>query len=170
MCLDPPPLGPGVGFVVMIEPPRSGDGRLCLVVLPCHVVHAGGDFALERVEHQPERADVNLMEKRGEPCLLPLPCGVPYAAQRLGHTLPALRPERALLVRVPLGPRHSLHRLRGQSRASLLRLLVRRSPNDDGTAGSRAGCHRGWPCCADVSGPTGRESPRGGASRGGSGR
>ena len=115
MCLDPPPLGPGVGFVVMIEPPRSGDGRLCLVVLPCHVVHAGGDFALERVEHQPERADVNLMEKRGEPCLLPLPCGVPYAAQRLGHTLPALRPECALLVRVPLGPRPSLHRLRGRS-------------------------------------------------------
>ena len=48
-------------------------------------------------------------------CLLPLPCGVPYAAQRLGHTLPALRPECALLVRVPLGPRPSLHRLRGRS-------------------------------------------------------
>ena len=89
--------------------------KLCLVVLPCHAVHAGGDFALERVEHQPERVDVNLVEKRGEPCLLPLPCGVPYAAQRLGHTLPALRPECALLVRVPLGPRPSLHRLRGRS-------------------------------------------------------
>src|SRR5258707_13788855 len=78
--------------------------KLCLVVLPPHAVHAGGGFALERVEHQPERGNVNLVEKRGEPCLLRLPCGVPYAAQRLGHTLPALRPECALLVRVPPAP------------------------------------------------------------------
>ena len=36
---------------------------------------------------------------------------LPYAAQRLGHACPALGPERALLVRVPLGPRPWLHRL-----------------------------------------------------------
>ena len=36
----------------------------------------------------------------------------PYAGQRLGHARPALSPERALLVRVPLGPRPWLHRLR----------------------------------------------------------
>src|SRR6202035_5632212 len=40
--------------------------KLCLVVLPRHAVHAGGGFALERVEHQPERGNVNLVEKRGE--------------------------------------------------------------------------------------------------------
>ena len=31
--------------------------------------------------------------------------GLPYAAQRLGHTSPDLRPVRALLIRVSLGPR-----------------------------------------------------------------
>ena len=33
-----------------------------------------------------------------------MPCCLPYAAQRLGHALPALGPVRALLVRVSLGP------------------------------------------------------------------
>src|SRR5215813_12906376 len=40
------------------------------------------------------------------------------------HVCPALRPERALLARIPLGPRPSLHRLRG----GLLR-FVRRLPS-----------------------------------------
>src|SRR6516165_3361677 len=37
---------------------------------------------------------------------------LPYAVQRLGHTHPALRPECALLVRIPLGSRPWLRRLR----------------------------------------------------------
>ena len=86
--------------------------EVCLVVLPRHAVHAGSRLALERVERRSQRVDVDVVEKRGEPFLLPLPCGLPYAVQRLGHALPVLRPERALLVRVPLGPRPSLHRLR----------------------------------------------------------
>src|SRR5215813_4942664 len=40
------------------------------------------------------------------------------------HAHPALRPARALLIRIPLGPRPSLHRLRG----GLLR-FVRRLPS-----------------------------------------
>jgi hypothetical protein len=57
------------------------------------------------------------MEKRGEPLLLVVPRGLPYAIQRLGHACPVLRPERALLVRIPLGPCPSLHQLRrGQGR------------------------------------------------------
>jgi hypothetical protein len=39
------------------------------------------------------------MEKRGEPFLLVVPRGLPYAIQRLGHACPVLRPERALLAR-----------------------------------------------------------------------
>src|SRR6202048_1803180 len=74
------------------------------VVLPCHPVAAGGGFAFERVERRPERVDVDMVEKRGEPLLLPLPCGLPYAGQRLGHALPGLSPVRALLIRVPLSP------------------------------------------------------------------
>jgi hypothetical protein len=60
-----------------------------------------------------------VVEERGEPFLLPVPCGCPYAIQR--HAFPVLRPARALLVRVPLGPRPSLPRLR-----SRLPSLVRR--------------------------------------------
>jgi hypothetical protein len=45
--------------------------------------------------------------------------GLPYAAQRLGHANPDLRPVRALLIRVPLGPRPSLHRLRHRKTAVL---------------------------------------------------
>ena len=41
-----------------------------------------------------------------------LPCGFPHTDQRLGHVFPDLRPARALLSRVPLGPRPSLHCLR----------------------------------------------------------
>ena len=37
---------------------------------------------------------------------------LPHAVQRLGHARPALGPVRALLVRIPLGPRPWLHRLR----------------------------------------------------------
>ena len=46
---------------------------------------------------------------------LPLPCDLSYAFQRLGHAFPVLRPARALLARVPLGPGPSLHRLRRRS-------------------------------------------------------
>jgi len=70
------------------------------------------------------------VEERGEPLLLPLPCGLPYAVQRLGHTFPTLCPVCALLLRVPLGPRpllspgagSSLHRLRPRSPGFVRRL------------------------------------------------
>jgi hypothetical protein len=93
-----------------------------LVVVPRHTIHAGGGFTLKRVERRPERIDTDMVEERGELFLLPLPCGLPYAAQRLGHASPALRPVRALLIRVPLGPRPWLHRLRHRSPGFVRRL------------------------------------------------
>ena len=48
--------------------------------------------------------------------------GLPYAAQRLGHASPDLRPVRALLIRVSLGPRPSLHRLRHRKTGFVRRL------------------------------------------------
>src|SRR5262249_33469625 len=51
-----------------------------------------------------------MMEERGEPFLLPLPCDLPYALQRLCHTFPVLPPARACLARIPLGLRTWLHR------------------------------------------------------------
>src|SRR5919197_4470817 len=70
------------------------------------------------------------MVERGEPLLLPLPCHFPYAVQRLCHAYPVLRPARALLVRISLGPRPSLHRLRRARpcrclRSGLLRFVRR---------------------------------------------
>ena len=52
-----------------------------------------------------------MVQKVGEPLLLPLPCGLSYAGQSLCHAGPALRPERVWLVRIPRGPRPSLHHL-----------------------------------------------------------
>jgi len=108
------------------------------VVLPGHPIDSSGSFAFERVECHLERVDVDLVEKRGEPLLLPLPCGLPYAAQRLGHARPGLRPVRALLIRIPLGPCPLLRRLRRRwpgfvwrlpsyyGRVRLLRIVHRR--------------------------------------------
>src|SRR5215831_9084563 len=50
-----------------------------LVVLPCHPVHARSGLALEREERRPECVDVEMVEKRGEPLFLPVPCSLPYA-------------------------------------------------------------------------------------------
>src|SRR5215831_17984221 len=97
--------------------------ELCLVVLPRHAVHPGSRLALERVVRHPECIDCDVVQERSELLLLPLPCGLPYASQRLGHTLPALCPECADLVRVPLGPRPWLHRLRRRSPGFVRRSL-----------------------------------------------
>ena len=90
--------------------------------MPRYAIHAGGGFALKRVKRRPERVGIDVVEERGELSLLPLPCGFPYAVQRLGHARPALCPVRALLIRVPLGPRPWLHRLRSRSPGFVRRL------------------------------------------------
>src|SRR6516164_7483889 len=73
-----------------------------LVVLPCHPVHARSGLALEREERRPECVDVEMVEKRGEPLFLPVPCSLPSAAQRLGPAYRARGPVRVLLVRFSL--------------------------------------------------------------------
>src|ERR1039458_2214230 len=47
---------------------------------------------------------------------------LPYVAQRLGHAFPVLCPARAVLPRIPLGPRPSLPRLRSRSPGLVRRL------------------------------------------------
>ena len=88
--------------------------QVCLVVLPRQPVHAWGGITLEREERFPEQINAEVVEERGEPFLLPVPCGCPYTVQRLGHAFPVLRPARALLSRLPLGPRPWLHQLRAR--------------------------------------------------------
>jgi hypothetical protein len=57
--------------------------KVCLVGLPPHPVHAGGGIALEREERFPEQVGVDVVEQRCKLLLLPLPCGSPYAIERL---------------------------------------------------------------------------------------
>ncbi len=63
------------------------------------------------------------MLERSELLLLPLPRGFPHTVQRLGHAFPDLRPARALLARVPLGPRPWLDHLRRRFPGFVRRLL-----------------------------------------------
>jgi hypothetical protein len=93
-----------------------------LVGLPRQPVHARGRPTLESEEGRPEQIGGDVVEKRGEPFRLPCPCNVPYAIQSLGHACPVLRPARAVLSRVPLGPRPSLHPLLGRQAGSVRRL------------------------------------------------
>jgi len=86
--------------------------KVCFVGRPRQSIHPGGGIAFEREERHPQAIDADVVEECSEPLLLPLPCGLPYALQRLCHALPSLCPVRALPARVPLGPRPWLHRLR----------------------------------------------------------
>jgi len=94
-----------------------------LVVLPSQPVHAGRRFPPECEERRPQHGHVEMVEERGELLLLPCLGHLPYAVQRLGHAFPVLRPARALLVRIPLGLRPWLHRLRSRLPGLVRRLL-----------------------------------------------
>ena len=56
--------------------------EVCLVVLPRQSVYTGRSVPLQLEERQPEEINTDVMEERGEPFLLPLPCGLSYAPQR----------------------------------------------------------------------------------------
>src|SRR3954452_9246017 len=71
--------------------------KVCLVVLPGQPVHSRRGVPLKIKERHADQVEADVMEERGEPFLLPVPCGLPYAVQRLGHAFPVLRPARALL-------------------------------------------------------------------------
>ena len=103
------PVGPAVNAAMQIGEPAL---KVCLVLLPCHAINAWGSLTLEGVEGYFQGLNANVVQERGELLLLPLPCGFPHTLQRLGHAFPDLRPAHAVLARVPLGPRLSLHRLR----------------------------------------------------------
>src|SRR5215467_450633 len=57
--------------------------HICRVVLPCHPVYAGGCLPPDGKERIPEQFDVDMVEERCEPFLLPFPCGLTYARQHL---------------------------------------------------------------------------------------
>jgi hypothetical protein len=57
--------------------------KVCCISLPCQPIHPRGGFAFEREERSPEQINRDMVQERSEPLLLPLPCGLPYALQRL---------------------------------------------------------------------------------------
>jgi hypothetical protein len=56
--------------------------EVCLIILPVSV-YAGRGVPLQLEERQPEKVDIDVVKERGEPFLLPLPCCLSYAFQRL---------------------------------------------------------------------------------------
>jgi hypothetical protein len=82
------------------------------ILLPGHAVYPRGCFALEREAAGTEPIDGEMVEQRGDPFLLPILCGLPHAAQALGHAIPALSRGRARLPGVLLGLHPSLPTLR----------------------------------------------------------
>jgi hypothetical protein len=98
---------------------------------PHQPIHARGGLSPEGVERRPQHLRAEMVEERGEPLFLPsVPCGLPYALQRLGHACPVLRPARALLARIPLGLRPSLHRLRNRSPALFVGFIATMAGTD----------------------------------------
>src|SRR5215831_10416521 len=83
-----------------------------LVLLPRHAVHSRRSLPLQSVKAVPEQSDSDMVEQCGEPFLLPLSCYLPYTAQSLGHSFPALCRARVGSIDVLLGPRPSLPNLR----------------------------------------------------------
>jgi hypothetical protein len=81
-----------------------------------------GDPVIDQLECGPKHRNTEMVEERGEPLLRSLPCDLSYAFQRLGHAFPVLRPARALLACVPLGPGPWLHQLRCQLSGIVRRL------------------------------------------------
>jgi hypothetical protein len=57
--------------------------EVCLVVPPSQAVHTGSGVPLELVERQPEQSGAEMVQERGEPFPFPVPCYLPYTAQRL---------------------------------------------------------------------------------------
>src|ERR1700731_2306152 len=62
--------------------------KVCFVGRPRQSIHPGGGIAFESEERRPQAVDADVVEECSEPLLLPLPCGLPYALQRLCHALP----------------------------------------------------------------------------------
>ena len=67
--------------------PRVQIGEVTLEIhgvgVPRHAVGTGRCIAFEREERLPEQVDCYVVGERGVPLLLPQPCGLPYAIERL---------------------------------------------------------------------------------------
>src|ERR1700730_17716815 len=77
------PIRSRAGVSISFKWQRFRPLEVCLVVPPSQSIHTRGGVLLECVEYLFEQVDVDVLEERGEPLLLPFPCNFPYALQRL---------------------------------------------------------------------------------------
>lgn len=103
---------------------EGGEVRLAIlfVGLPRQCIDPRCRAPLEREERGPENIHADVMQERRQLLLVVPVDGFSYAALRLGHGCPALRPDRALQRRIPFGLAPSLHRLRRGSHRFVRRL------------------------------------------------
>jgi hypothetical protein len=104
--------------------PQLPEGRNSpSVPLPDSRGAANNSFAVgTRVTSRPPRRSVRAAFPHTAPTSGPNGNCLPHAGQRLCHAYPALRPARALLARIPLGPHPWLHQLRSGSLRFVRRL------------------------------------------------
>ena len=109
-ALDPPVQIPKVRFEVLpVGPPR-------------HAVHPRGCPRVQRPVGRPEALDVDVMQERGEPCLLVQLRLPAHATKRTRRVLPGSASGTRFAGRVPLGRPPSLHRLRHRHAGVVRRL------------------------------------------------
>ena len=73
---DTPPMDPSVQ---VLDPTIE----VRLVVLPSQPIDPGRRISLEGEECRPKHRNTEMVEERGQPLLLSLPCDLSYAFQRL---------------------------------------------------------------------------------------
>ena len=101
------------------------DGSVDTVLGPLQVradARCGLDSGPVTVLVRPEQINIHMVQQSREPFLLLGFCSLPYTPKSRRHAYPARRPAHAVLVRVPLGPLPSLHRLRIRSFGLVRRL------------------------------------------------
>ena len=89
------PVNPGVEIAkVLLE--------ILPVVLPRHPVHPRRGLGRKRPIRRPEAIDVDVVQERGEPCLLVLHCDSAHATKRTWRALPGTASGTRFAGRVPL--------------------------------------------------------------------
>jgi hypothetical protein len=82
------------------------------VVHPHHPIHPRRGLGLKRPVRRPRTVDLDVVQERGEPCLLLLPCDSAHAIQRAWRALCGSESGTRVAGHVPLAQAPFLHRLR----------------------------------------------------------
>src|SRR3954465_11120605 len=84
------------------------------IFFPCHAIDSWGRLLFQAAIAIPQKLDSYMLPQGCELCLLILLGCFAHTKQPAGPAFPALCPVRVRLLHVLLGPRPSLHNLRGR--------------------------------------------------------